>query len=105
VILIKTICQLKKNIEINRDTHLKKFYNDDKYHEMIRRILMKKLHNFPLINDVMVKRLHMSLRKLLKILQDKNTSIQLICNIVKKEIVLLYLFKKNKIKEITQKPD
>ena len=66
---------------------------------------MNKLQNFPLINDVMVKRLHMSLRKLLKILQDKNTSIQLICNIVKKEIVLLYLFKKNKIKEITQKPD
>ncbi len=66
---------------------------------------MNKLQNFPLINDVMVKRLHMSLRKLLKILQDKNTSIQLICNNVKKEIALLYLFKENKIKEITQKPD
>lgn len=63
---------------------------------------MNKLQNFPLINDVMVKRLHMSLRKLLKILQDKNTSIQLICNNVQKEIALLYLFKENKIKEITQ---
>lgn len=47
----------------------------------------------------------MSVRKLLKILQDENTSIQLICNNVKKEIALLYLFKENKIKEITQKPD
>ena len=69
---------------------------------MISRLLMNKLQNFPLINDVMVKRLHMSVRKLLKILQDENTSIQLICNNVKKEIALLYLFKENKIKEITQ---
>jgi AraC-like DNA-binding protein len=84
---------------------VEKLYNNDKYHEMIKRILMINLHNFSLIIDMMAKRLNMSVRKLLKILQDKNTSIQLICNNVKKEIALLYLFKENKIKEITQKPD
>lgn len=84
---------------------MEKLYNNDKYHEMIKRILMINLHNFSLIIDMMAKRLNMSVRKLLKILQDKNTSIQLICNNVKKEIALLYLFKENKIKEITQKPD
>lgn len=85
------------------DNHLKKLYNDDNYHVMIRRILINNLHDFPLTIDVMAQRLLMSVRKLQKILQEENTSYQLICNDVKKEIAVLYLSKGLKIKEIAQK--
>lgn len=90
-------------LEPHVDNHLKKLYNDENYHMVIKRLLMNNLHQFPLSIEVVAQRLLMSVRKLQKILQEENTSYQTICNDVKKEIALLYLSKGYKVKEIAQK--
>ncbi len=90
-------------LEPHIDNHLKKLYDNDNYNKMIKRILMNNLDDFPLSIEVVAQRLLISVRKMQKKLQIENTSYQLICNDLKKEIAVLYLSKDYKIKEIAQK--
>jgi AraC-like DNA-binding protein len=84
-------------------SHFANIINEDTYREMIQRLLLNNLVNFPLTIDMAARGLLMSKRKLQKILQKENTTYIEITNGIKMKIAVMYLSKGYKIKEIAQK--